>query len=172
VRLASETNIRTGPLLRSAADVGGVAIKQENARLRVITDELSHRIKNVVGIIQSIARQTMRQTTTKNDFDARLSGRREAFGRSLDLLVANDWHGAHIDELVRSELTVFGVLDGAQIAVEGSRLALNPNAARNIGLALHELATNAYKYGLSLSQRARLPCIGSSREAVDSDASS
>jgi two-component system CheB/CheR fusion protein len=117
MRLAREINIRTWPSFRASADAGGVAVKGENPRLRVITDELSHRIKNVVGIIQSIARQTMRQTTTKNDFDARLSGRREAFGRSLDLLVANDWHGAHIDELVRSELTAFGVLDGAQIAV-------------------------------------------------------
>jgi two-component sensor histidine kinase len=145
--LASETNIRTGLSLRSAADSGGVAVKQENAHLRAITDELSHRIKNLVAIIQSIARQTMHQTSTKEDFETRFSGRLGAFGRSLDLLIANDWHGARIDELVRSELTPFGVLHGVQISVKGPPLALNPNAARNIGLALHELATNASKYG-------------------------
>ena len=77
----------------------------------------------------------------------RFSGRLGAFSRSLDLLVANDWQGVRIDELVRLELTTFGVLDGAQISVKGPPLGLNPEAARNIGLALHELATNASKYG-------------------------
>ena len=89
----------------------------------------------------------MHQTTTKDDFEARFSGRLGAFGRSLDLLIANDWHGARIDELVRLPLTPFGLLDGVQISVNGPPLGLNPDAARNIGLALHELATNASKYG-------------------------
>ena len=147
MRLANEANIRSWPSLRPVADAGSVAAKQENAQLRVITNELSHRIKNLVAIIQSIARQTMHQTTTKGDFEARFSGRLGAFGRSLDLLIANDWRGARIDDLVRLELAAFGVLDGVQISVNGPSLGLNPDAARNIGLALHELATNASKYG-------------------------
>jgi two-component sensor histidine kinase len=147
MRLANETNIRSWPSLRPVADAGSVAAKQENAQLRVIMDELSHRIKNLVAIIQSIARQTMHHTTTKGDFEARFSGRLGAFGRSLDLLIANDWRGARIDDLVRLELAAFGVLDGVQISVNGPSLGLNPDAARNIGLALHELATNASKYG-------------------------
>jgi two-component sensor histidine kinase len=147
MRLASDATIRTRPPLRVFADVGSIAVKQENAQLRVTADELSHRIKNLVAIIQSIARQTMHQTTTREDFEARFSNRLGAFGRSLDLLIANDWHGARIDDLVRSELTPFGALDGTQITVNGPPLAVNPVAARNIGLAIHELATNASKYG-------------------------
>lgn len=147
MRLASETTICTWPSLKGAADVGTVAVKKENAQLRVITDELSHRIKNLVAIIQAIARQTMHQTTTKDDFEARFSGRLGALSRSLDLLIVNDWHGARIDELVRLELTPFGLLDEVQISVKGPPLGLDPDAARNIGLALHELATNASKYG-------------------------
>ena len=165
MRLAERSNHPHLPLW-VFADVGSIAVKQENAQLRVTADELSHRIKNLVAIIQSIARQTMHQTTTKDDFEARFSDRLGAFGRALDLLIANDWRGARIDDLVRSELTTFGVLDGVQISVEGPPLALKPDAARNIGLALHELATNASKYGASLSQRARLPSTGGSRTAV------
>ena len=147
MRLANEANIRSWSSLRLVADAGSVAAKQENAQLRVITDELSHRIKNLVAIIQSIARQTMHQTATKEDFEARFSGRLGAFGRSLDLLIANDWRGARIDDLVRLELTAFGGLDGVQISANGPPLGLNADAARNIGLAIHELATNASKYG-------------------------
>jgi two-component sensor histidine kinase len=144
MRLASEANMRTWP---ATPEAGSVAVEQENAQLRVIAEELSHRIKNFVAIVQSIARQTMHQSTTKEDFEARFSGRLGAYGRSLDLLIANDWHGARLSELVRSELTAFGALDGMQIAVKGLTLGLTPEAARNIGLALHELATNASKYG-------------------------
>lgn len=89
----------------------------------------------------------MHQTTTKEDFEAQFSGRLGALSHSLDLLVTNGWHGARIDELVRLQLTPFGVLDGVQISVDGPPLGLNPEAARNIGLALYELATNASKYG-------------------------
>ena len=172
MRLANEANIRSWPSLRLVADAGSVAAKLENAQLRVITNELGHRIKNLVAIIQSIACQTMRQTTTKEDFEAQFSGRLGAFGRSLDLLIANDWHGARIDELVRSQLAPFGLLDGVQISVKGPPLGLNPDAARNIGLALHELATpTPPNMELCWCQRARLPCSGSSQAAVDDDAS-
>lgn len=143
--LANAAN--TPILLWAPTEAGIAAVKRENERLHSITDELGHRIKNLVAIVRSIARQTMHQTTTKADFEARFSGRLGAFGRSLDLLIANDWRGARIDELVRSELKAFGVLDGMQISVNGPPLGLTPEAARNIGLALHELATNASKYG-------------------------
>ncbi len=143
--LANEANIQ--PLLWSPTEAGIAAVKRENEQLHSITGELGHRIKNLVAVIQSIARQTMHQTTTKHEFEARFSGRLGAFSRSLDLLIANDWRGARIDELVRSELATFGELDGAQISVDGPPLRLEAEAARHIGLALHELATNASKYG-------------------------
>ena len=133
--------------LGPAGPVGFAAIKQENEQLRSITDELGHRIKNLVAVMQSISRHTMRHTTTKDDFEVRFAGRLGALGRSIDCLMANDWHEARIDELVRLELTTFGALDGAQFSAEGPPIGLQPNAARNIGLALHELATNACKHG-------------------------
>jgi len=171
MRLASKTTIRSWPSLEGTANTGSVAVKQENAQLRVITNELSHRIKNLVAIIQSIARQTMHQATTNEDFEVRFSGRLGAFGHPLDLLIANDWHEARIDELVRSELTPFGVLDGVQISVTEPPLGLNPDTARNIGLALHELATNASKYGALSVPEGKVAMHWSSRAPVDGLAS-
>jgi two-component sensor histidine kinase len=145
--IASEMSVDTWPHLSVGAHVGSIGVNQEISELRFVADELGHRIKNLVAVIQSIARQTMHQAATKKEFEARFSGRLRAFGHSLDLLIANEWRGAHIDDLVRLELTPFGLLDQPQISVKGPPLALSSIAARNIGLALHELATNASKYG-------------------------
>jgi two-component sensor histidine kinase len=145
--LASATDLNTCPAFSARAHAGSIITKQENAELRVVAGELSHRIKNLVAVIQSIARQTIRQTDTKEDFEARFSRRLSAFGHSLDLLIANDWRGARVDDLVRLELAPFGLMDRVQISTKGPPLVLSSVAARNIGLALHELATNASKFG-------------------------
>ena len=147
MRLANEANAYRWPSPGVAADTGLAAVKRENEQLRLLTDELGHRIKNLLAIIQSIARQTMHQTSTKDDFEARFTGRLGALSHCLDLLTARDWHAARIDDLVRLELAAFGALDGMRISLEGPPLDVNPNALRTIGLALHELATNASKYG-------------------------
>jgi two-component sensor histidine kinase len=133
---------------------GGVkSASQDVATMRINMDEVQHRVKNMVAIIQSISHQTMRQSTTKTDFDERFCARLSAFCRSLDLLIADNWRGAKIHELVRSQLATFGAHDGAQIAIEGPEIELTPEAAHTIGLALNELVTNAVKYGsLSVSQ--------------------
>ncbi len=131
----------------ASASTASAIMMRENERLRFVTEELHHRIKNLVAVVQSIARQTARDTTAGEAFDVRFSSRLGALGRSLDLLISNDWRGARVDELIRSVLTPFGVLYGAQTSFRGPSLDLDADAARNIGLALHELATNASKYG-------------------------
>jgi len=145
MKVAIEAHIRSRPAL--VAETGNVAVKQQDAQLRAVADELSHRLKNLVTVVQSIARQTMHESATMDEFEARFSRRLGAFGRSLDLLIANNVCGADLDELVCRELTPFGVLDRAQISVKGPAVGLNAEAARNISLTLHELATNACKYG-------------------------
>jgi two-component sensor histidine kinase len=135
-----------------APRMGFTAIRRENKQLRFVTEELHHRIKNVVAIIQSIARQTLQQTSSTDDLE-RISGRLAALSRSLDLLIHDDWGGARIDELVHQQRTPFGFLHGISISAEGPPVGLDPEAARNIGLALHELRTNASKHGaLSVPQ--------------------
>jgi two-component sensor histidine kinase len=121
--------------------------------IRIDMKEVQHRVKNMVAIIQSISHQTMRYCTTKKDFDERFSARLSAFCRSLDCLIDNEWRGIDIHDLVRLQLTAFGSVDGSQISVNGPQIHLTPAAAHNIGMALHELATNAVKYGsLSVPQ--------------------
>lgn len=121
--------------------------QEENEALKVDICELQHRMKNMMSIIQSIARQSARQSSSKDEFLERFSGRLLSFSKANDLLVANQWRGIELDQLVRSQLAIFGLLDGAQIRIEGPELILSPKGAHNIGLAIYELATNASKYG-------------------------
>ena len=142
MRLGHDVGVPT----RFAPRMSSAAMRRENEQLRFVSGELYHRIKNLVAIIQSIARQTMQQAASSGDVE-RFSGRLGALGLSLDLLIDDDWHGARIDELVGQQLAPFGFMDGLSISAEGPPVGLNPEAARNIGLALHELATNASKHG-------------------------
>lgn len=123
-----------------------------NAR-EVDVRELQHRMKNMMAVIESLCRQTMRQSETKEEFEKQFMARLSAYSKSIDLLIADNWQGLDIDDLVRSQLATFGIIDGCQIAAAGPRMRLSAHAAHSIGLAIHELATNAAKYGaLSVPQ--------------------
>jgi two-component sensor histidine kinase len=89
------------------------------------------------------------QTATRNPegFIERFSERIQALSANQDLLVRNEWNGVEIEDLVRAQLTLFADLIGSRIAVHGPKLRLRAASAQAIGLALHELATNAGKYG-------------------------
>lgn len=122
-------------------------VSKDRAARLIDLKEVQHRFKNMVAIIQSMAHQTMRQCTSIADFDERFSARLSAYCRSLDSLISNDWRGMSIVELIGSQLATFGIDYSNQICIRGPDLELTSQAARNIGLALHELATNAVKYG-------------------------
>jgi two-component sensor histidine kinase len=89
------------------------------------------------------------QTATRNpeDFIERFSQRIQALSANQDLLVRNEWNGVEIADLARAQLAHFADLIGSRIAMHGPKLRVNPASAQAIGLALHELATNAGKYG-------------------------
>src|SRR6478752_2921554 len=119
--------------------------KEAENQLRLLLRELTHRSKNQLAVIQAIARQTASRTKTIDDFLDRFGARLVAIGCSQDLLVADNWHGASLRTLVEQQLSVD--CSGSQIVIDGEDVMLKPEAVQNLGLALHELATNAQKYG-------------------------
>jgi two-component sensor histidine kinase len=121
--------------------------KANEDQLRLLLRELTHRSKNLLAVIHAIARQTASRTSSVKDFLDRFSARLVAIGASHDLLIADDWHGASLRMLIEQQLRQHADRFGEQIAIEGEDVMLKPEAVQNLGLALHELATNAQKYG-------------------------
>ena len=143
------------PLTDEAGSVVGTASvavdiserKANEQQLRLLLRELTHRSKNLLAVIHAIARQTAARTTSVEEFLNRFSARLYAIGMSHDLLVADDWHGASLRMLVEQQLESHAEGFGRRIAIEGEDVILKPEAVHNLGLALHELAANAEKYG-------------------------
>jgi two-component sensor histidine kinase len=105
-------------------------------------------------VVDAIAHQTAARNP--EDFIERFSERIQALSANQDLLVRNEWNGVEIADLVRVQLAHFADLIGSRIAMHGPKLRLNPASAQAIGLALHELATNAGKYGALSADRGRV----------------
>jgi PAS domain S-box-containing protein len=120
--------------------------KAREQQIEFVMRELSHRSKNLLTIVQSVAMQTVRHSESFDDFQAKFMNRLHAMARMHDLLVANEWQGARIREIVRNEISAF-FEDQSRVTVEGIEISLNPSVAQSLSLAVHELATNAIKYG-------------------------
>jgi PAS domain S-box-containing protein len=107
--------------------------------------ETSHRAKNILSVVQAIAHQT--NAKSYQEFIARFDERIQSLSASLNLLVKGEWRDVSLVELVCAQLNQFGDLVGDRIIVRGPDLRIRAAAAQAIGMALHELATNAAKYG-------------------------
>jgi PAS domain S-box-containing protein len=121
--------------------------KAGEEHLRLLMRELTHRSKNLLAVIQALARQTSRHAGSLESFLEEFSARLQALSRSHDLLVQEEWHSAGLRDLVRSQLGHYIDRAESQINIEGPAVHLKPEAAQSLGLALHELAVNAAKYG-------------------------
>ena len=121
--------------------------KLHDIHLHMLLREITHRSKNLLAIIQAMARQTVKDSLTAEDFEQRLSLRLRGLAASHELLAAQDWHGAHLEELVKGQIGHLLEQYATRIGMAGPSLFVKPEAAQNIGLALNELATNAARFG-------------------------
>jgi len=117
--------------------------REDEQRIEMLMGEVSHRAKNMMAVIQAIVSRT-----TDKQFAEGFTVRLQALAANQDLLVRRNWTGAPIGALISSQLASVADLIGSRIRLDGDMdLVLLPAAAETIGLAIHELATNALKYG-------------------------
>ncbi len=121
--------------------------KRVERHLRVVMRELSHRTKNLLAVIIAMVRQTSRTSSDVDVLQKHLIDRLQSLSASHDLLVKEDWAGASLQELIGAVLQPFIGTNSEALETSGPAVFVNATAAQNLGLALHELATNAAKYG-------------------------
>lgn len=134
-----------------AVSIGGLsaALKRERGYVeqqRLLVEELNHRVKNNLSVVQFIARQTMRPDVCRPDVRAEFEGRLVALASAHEVLTRRNWENVSLVDLLTNLLCSVG-LDENRVALDGPQIVLQPKAAITLTLAVHELATNAIKYG-------------------------
>jgi len=119
--------------------------KKAEKRMTMLMRELAHRVKNQYAVILAMIRETNNQARSPEEFETLIRSRITALSRSQDLLVHGDWERADLHGLIIAHIDSFGVRD--RLATEGPEVLLSPTAAQYLGMAFHELATNAAKHG-------------------------
>jgi two-component system CheB/CheR fusion protein len=121
--------------------------KEWERQQQMLLGELTHRVKNTLAIVQSIAHQTLTTSKSKEDFVRSLVGRLAALASAHTLLVDTNWRGADLSALARHQLEPLTAGDLSRLRIDGEPVVLPSDLATPFGLVLHELATNATKHG-------------------------
>jgi PAS domain S-box-containing protein len=148
--------------------IGGIAedVTERRAaeeRLKLLAAEVDHRAKNMLAVVQVMLRQTRGATVA--EYAKAAQGRIAALARAHTLLSKSHWRGADLGRLLAEELAPFRRAESERISIDGPPVLLRPEAAQSITMALHELATNAVKYG-ALSVTSGRIAVAWSRDAT------
>jgi chemotaxis methyl-accepting protein methylase/two-component sensor histidine kinase len=128
-------------------------IKRAEERQRLLLAELQHRVRNTLGVVRSIARRSANNSATVDEYAAHLDGRLSAFARTQAMVTRDPAGGVDFEYLIVEELASYNANEGEQVRIAGPPIRLQPKSAEILALAIHELATNAIKYG-ALSEAA------------------
>jgi PAS domain S-box-containing protein len=143
-------SVATARMLGVCYDV--TAHKEAEERLLLLMREVDHRAKNALAVVQSVVRLSRSEDAA--DFAEAVEGRVDALGRVHSLLAATRWSGADLERLIREELAAYG--GAGRVVITGHPAMVRPDAAQAVSMMMHELATNAAKYGAFSRARGRV----------------
>lgn len=128
--------------------------RAREASVAALLREVSHRSKNLLAIVQSVAMQTAHHSTNMQDFLDRFRGRLHALSSTQDLVTESDWRGTYLHSLITAQLMRVGSNRLTHVRITGENPLLGPNASLHIGLAIHELGANAVLHGALANDKA------------------
>jgi two-component sensor histidine kinase len=131
---------------RALSEAADARVKSEN-EVRFLMREVAHRSKNQLTVIQAMLNQSAAGAENASDFAEAFRKRVAGLARSTDLMIANATQGVNLAELAKNQLKPFTPDDTARVRIAGPVVLLDPQASQTLGMALHELSTNATKYG-------------------------
>jgi PAS domain S-box-containing protein len=167
--------LSAGPLVdENKANVGSIVTltditerKRAEEQQTTMVAELNHRVKNILAIVQSVAAQTMRSAGSLETFTAAFTGRLRALAIAHDLLTQTRWIGIGLNELLIAVLAPYRSPDGTRVSISGPAVLLPARAVVPLSMVLHELATNAAKYGALSTRQGKIEIAWQVSGSVD-----
>jgi PAS domain S-box-containing protein len=133
------------------------ALRESESRAKLLVAELQHRVRNSLSVVRSIARRTGATSDSVEEYAMHLDGRIDAFARVQSAVTRNPLAGIDLEILVAEELISVGAQEGGRVrGITGPKVRLQPKPAETVALAIHELATNAVKYGALCTETGRI----------------
>jgi two-component sensor histidine kinase len=154
--IAPPPSYKEADMLAAALKEAAEELAQLRERERLVVQESGHRIKNILSVVQSLVRQTLRDERA-GEMRTRLLQRLEALARAQAALTSSDWTGISLEQLVAAELEPYA----SQVTLDGPRVVLSGSAAQTFSLLIHELGTNAAKYGALSNAEGRISIVWS-----------